>query len=122
MSNGRAIRMEYETLRSIAFGSIPTGTFVGGNIGAPMLNGIVQFKIDNTTNQLLVFSKDGIHPHFVVPAMSFFLSDISSNQISNQGMYMAKGDSIYVQYPGAAPTSGEVYLTVMFGDTGQGVY
>lgn len=117
MSNGRAIRMEFEPLRSIAFGSIPPGTYVGGNIGSPMANGIVQFKIDNLTNALLTFSKDGINDHFVIPANSFFLSDISSNQISSQGLYMAKGDSIYVKQ-NAVPTMGSVYLTVMFGETG----
>lgn len=121
MSNGRAIRMEYETLRTIAYGSIPSGTFVGGNIGGPMLNGIVQFKIDNLTNSLCIFSKDGVNAHFVVPANAFFLSDISSNQIISQGLYMAKGDSIYVQYSGTAPTQGAVYLTVMYGDTGLGI-
>jgi hypothetical protein len=118
MSNGRAIRMEFETLRSIAFGAIPTGTFVGGNIGGPMLHGIVQFKVDNTTNQLLIFSIDGLHPHFVVPASTGFVSDVSSNRLSSEGLYLAKGDSFYVQYPGAAPTSGTVYVSVVFGDTG----
>ena len=41
MSNGRAIRMEFETLRSIAAASIPAGTYVGGEIGTAMQHSIV---------------------------------------------------------------------------------
>lgn len=117
MSNSRAIRMEFEPLRSIAFGSIPAGTYVGGNIGTAMENGIVQFKVDNLTNALLTFSIDGLNDHFVVPANGFWLSDISSNQISQSGLFLAKGDIFYVKQNGV-PTSGSVYLSVVYGETG----
>ena len=116
-NNSRAIRMEFETLRSIDGLAIPAGTYVGGNIGGPMLHSIVQFKIDNFTDAHLVFSKDGINDHFVLCPSGFWLSDVSSNQITNQGLQIAKGDSFYVKQL-EVPTTGTVYRSVIYGDTG----
>lgn len=119
MSNGRPIRMEWEPLRSLDALSIPSGTYVNGNIGGPMLHPIVQFKIDNLTDVTLVFSNDGINDKFIIPSNGFFLSDIASNQTSaGQGLYLAKGDSIYVKVLSTAATSNAVYLTVTYADSG----
>lgn len=109
--------MEFETLRSIAAAAVPAGTFVGGNIGSPFLHPVVQFKIDNFTDADLEFSKDGINPHFVICAGGFWLSDIASNKTSDSGLYIAKGDSIYVRQL-EVPTTKAVYLTIVYGDTG----
>lgn len=116
-SNSRAVRMEFETLRSIAAAAIPAGTYVGGNIGTALENPIVQFKIDNLTDADLLFSIDGINNHFIVPAGSFWLSDISSNQMTQQGLYIAKGTIFYVKQL-EVPTTKSVYVTVIYGDTG----
>lgn len=120
MSNGRAIRMQFEPLRSIAFGSIPTGTFVGGEIGTALSHGIVGFKVDNLTDALCIFSIDGINEHFPVPANGFYVLDIATNAGSQVGFFMAKGDAFYVKYSGSAPSSGSVYVSVIYGDTGLG--
>ncbi len=118
MSNGRAIRMEFETLRSVAAASVPASyALVGSAMGTSLENPIVQFKIDNLTDADLLFSIDGINNHFLVPAGSFWLSDISSNQISTEGLYIAKGTTFYVKQL-EVPTTKAVYLTVIYGDTG----
>lgn len=117
MSNGRAIRIEFEPLRSIDGLAIPAGTYVGGEIGTQMEHGIIQFKIDNLTDAHLVFSIDGINDHFIVCPEGFFLSDLASNQISQSGLFLAKGVQFYVKQL-EVPTTGTVYLSTMFGDTG----
>lgn len=118
MSNGRAIRMEFETLRSVAAATVPASYALPGSaLGSPMANPIVQFKVDNLTDADLFFSIDGVNNHFMVPAGSFWLSDISSNQITEEGLYIAKGTTFYVKQL-EVPTTKAVYLSVIYGDTG----
>lgn len=116
-SNGRAIRMEFEPLRSIDGLAIPAGTYVGGEIGTPMQHSVVQFKVDNLTDAHLLFSKDGVNDHFIVCPSGFWLSDVSSNQLTNQGLQIAKGDAFYVKQLDV-PTTGKVYLTIIYADLG----
>lgn len=103
------IRFRAEPLRSLAFGSI-SGTYAP--LGSAMANPIRQFKIDNTTDALLTFSFDGVNDHFVVPASSFFLNDVSSNTAQQNGFFISQGDRLYVK---GSPTSGTVYFSVFYG-------
>lgn len=106
------IRFRAEILRSIAFGSI-SGTYAG--VGLPLANPCRQFKIDNLTDALMIFSIDGVNDHFVVPSNGFFLNDVSSNTSQYGGFYIAQGDRLYVRQASSAPTSGSVYFSVFYG-------
>lgn len=113
MSTILAVRMYPEVLRTLAFGSI-SGTYAG--IGAAFLNPIRIMHVTNTTDVLLTFSFDGVNDHFVVPAGSFLLLDVTTNKSQNGGsLCISQGDRIYVK---GAPTSGSVYLATFFGKNG----
>lgn len=115
MSANLPIRFKAETLRSLAFGSIPVGYIP---VGSALAHPIRQFKVDNLTDALLLFSFDGINDHFVVPANGFFLNDVNSNKSSvSGGWYLAQGDRLYVKQSGV-PTLGAVYFATFYGYEG----
>lgn len=109
MSNN-AQQIYPEVLRTIAFGSI-SGTYAG--IGTPLLHPGRLYYLVNQTDVLLTFSWDGINDHFVVPAGSYILIDITTNRTATGGAFMVSENTrTYVK---GAPGSGSVYLTSFFG-------
>ena len=107
-----AIRFQAEPVRTLDAGSVAVGyTGVGTAVDHP----IRQFLIQNLTDQLLMFSFDGVNDHFPIPAGGFFLDDISSNRSQSvQGWYLAHGTRLYVKEIGT-PTMGSVYFSVFYG-------
>lgn len=106
-----SIRFRAEQLRSLAFGSI-SGTYMG--IGTAVQHPILQLYIVNTTDADLVFSLDGVTDHFMIPAQSFLLDDISSNKGLGGGLYLSEGTRLYVKEIGT-PTLGSVYFSAFYG-------
>lgn len=106
-----AIRLAFEPVRSIDFGSI-SGTYMA--IGTALSNPARQFLIQNLTDATLLFSLDGVNDHFALPANGFLLDDVTSNKTNSQGFYIAEGTRFYVKEVGT-PSSGSVYLSIMYG-------
>lgn len=112
MSN-LAIRLLPEPLRSLAFGSI-SGTYAG--IGTAIANPCRQYYLVNATDVLLTFSWDGVNDHFVVPAGSYILLDVTSNMtITGGALSVSQGTRTYVK---GSPSTGSVYLSVFYGANG----
>jgi len=112
MSN-LAVRLLMENLRSIAFGSI-SGTYAG--IGTALSNPCRMLYIVNATDVLLTFSDDGVNDKFVIPAGSYLLLDITTNNTAVGGSYtISQGQRFYVK---GAPSSGTVYLSAFYGGNG----
>ena len=112
MSN-QAINIKFEPLRSRAFGSI-NGTYSA--IGTPFSNPCRILLIQNQTDVLLTFSDDGVTDNLVLPAGGFILLDVTSNKTSTGGAaYFAQGTVFWVK---GAPTSGSVYVSVLYGFNG----
>jgi len=110
MSNSLSIRFYPEVLRTLAFGSI-SGTYTA--IGTGLLYPSRILYIVNATDVLLTFSFDGVNPHFVIPAQSYILLDVTSNMTLSSGIFnIAQGQKIYVE---GAPTLGAVYLSSFYG-------
>ncbi len=107
-----ATRAYFEALRSLAFGSI-SGSYAA--LGTKLLNPARIIKIVNTTDADVLISVDGTADHDIVPAGGFFLYDLTTNHAGNlQGFYFPQGTQFYVKQV-SAPTSGSVYLTVVYG-------
>jgi len=105
-----AIRVLAEPLRTLAFGAI-SGVYAG--LGTALQHPARQIYIVNNSDVLLTFSLDGVNDHFVIPANSYFLDDISSNMTLPGGsLALSQGQRIYVK---GAPTMGAVYLSVFYG-------
>jgi len=115
MSN-LAIRLKAEPQRAIAFGSITT-SYVG--IGSVYTHPVRLYMLQNMTDQILQFSWDGVNDHFPLAAGGSMIIDVTANKSTAGGMFAcAEGDRTYVLYPGSAPTTGNVYLTIFYGFEG----
>lgn len=137
MSNGilsiQSTRYEMEPMRVLAFGSVPTAYSVTTGAGALVVPGGApnhagqaaalyparQFILQNNTNMYLYYSLNGIDDHGSLSIGQGFVNDMCSNKTGTQrgaeALLLPAGTIIYVRYPGAAPTSGEVTLSLAFG-------
>jgi len=112
---GLQIRAVFEPLRTLAFGSIG-GAFtpVGTPIAFPARMAIIQ----NLTNAQLTFTFDLLNApsgQFVLPAGGQIIIDFTANHNISMQFYLAQGSQLYVEESSAAPTSGSVYFSVIYG-------
>lgn len=112
MLGGR--RIAFEPLREALWGAIGVNYSA---VGTPMAHPIRIFYIYNLTDAILSFSLDGIDEHLRLPAPGYFTSDVTANKTEGSGLFLAKGDSLYVKQYGA-PSAGFVTLCVIYGDSG----
>ena len=107
-----ATRVKYEILRTVAFGSVLTSYIP---IGTPFLNPVRILKVTNLTNQPLFISTDGINNHDVVAANAAYVYDFGSNKSDSGGLLEeSQNDQIYVKAVSTLPTSGSIYVTVIY--------
>jgi len=110
MSN--KIRVAFEDIRSVAFGSI-TNTFA--LVGTTFTQPVRQLKIVNNTNAVMLINYDGgSATKDVAPASSIYIYDYSSNKEANGEVFeQAIGEGVYVKYA-SAPTSGTFYVVTIY--------
>ena len=107
-----AIKALFEPLRSLGFASVGAA-YVG--VGTSLTHPARIIFIQNFTDAPLMFSFDGVNDHFPIAAESFVLIDLSSNKTLDTGYFIAKDSRLYVKELGAAPSSGSVYFTALYG-------
>jgi len=111
-----AKKVYFDTIRSIAFGSI-SGTYAA--LGTPLdVNGrIICFT--NRTQGDVIISTDSTNAdgQILVPANSFKLYDFTANLVSGKddSFVLAVGTQFYVKQL-AAPVSGSVYIEIIYGE------
>lgn len=107
------IRLEYENLRSLAFGSIGAAYTI---VGTAFSNPIIIYKIYNGTDQDVLFSTDGTNDKDILPIGANFVVDVRTNKAKDgAGLAVQKGGAFYIkQGAGGAPTSGSVYVTALY--------
>lgn len=101
-------RIKIENLRSLAFGSI------GANyaaIGTAFTHPITKIHLYNGTDEILLFSDDGVNDKIILPSEGFILLDIAMEGEGSD--YASKGDVWYVKQSGV-PTSGSVYVAAFY--------
>lgn len=108
---GLATRATYDTLRSLAHGSI-SGSYAA--LGTQLLFPARIIKITNNTDGDMLVSTDGSTDMDFLPANSFVLYDISTNrQIAGQQLNFPSGTQFFIKQS-SAPTKNSVYLTVIY--------
>jgi hypothetical protein len=107
-----AQRIAYEPLRSLGFASIGAGyTGVGGSFANP----VRILKVNNATNANLIISFDGVNDMDFIFANSAYVFDYATNAIEPVGqLEQPLGRRFYVKEASGAPTSGSVYVTVIY--------
>lgn len=107
-----AFAVRFDPYRTTAFGAI-TGTFTP--IGGPTTHLMRLMKIVNNTNADINVSFDGTTNNDFIPANSFSLYDLQTNTQTNDYFYLADGTQVYINYNSGAPTSGAVYVIMIYG-------
>ena len=108
----QSVRVQFDTLRSLAFGSIAAGYTVVGSVFAHPVRLLV---IQNYTDGDLTFSFDGINDHLQLGQGSQIVLDFASDASSVAGMWsLSVGDGVYVKQS-EVPTTGSVYVTGAYG-------
>jgi hypothetical protein len=102
-----------EPVRTLAYTGVGAGYEA---IGTPFDNPARLLFVQNLTNATLMFSLDGVTDHFALPANGFLLLDITSNKAAASGFFIASDTIMWVKEIGT-PSSGSVYVTVMYGST-----
>lgn len=107
----KAIRLQWENLRSLAFGSIGASYT---QVGAVFANPILILKIYNGTNEDVFLSDDGTNDKDIIPQGVTFQIDISSNKVNNIGLFQKAGSALFIKEgPDGAPASGSVFVTAL---------
>ncbi len=109
-----AKKVYFDTLRSLAFGSI-SGTYAA--VGAALTVNPRIMCITNKTQGDMIFSIDSSNAtgQLFVPAGTFKLFDLTANLVpgKDDGFVIAEGTQFYVKQV-TAPTSGAVYLEFIY--------
>jgi len=100
---------KYETLRSLAFGSV-TANFVA--VGTAITHPAAKVEITNATDVPLAVSFDGINNHLYLPATTSRIEDIKLE--TGPSSSLPQRTVIYVKHLGAAPSSAAVYVSVSY--------
>lgn len=107
-------KVAFETLASLAFGSI-TDSFAA--VGSASVSVIRIIKFTNLTNKDLIVSFDNSTNHEIIPAGTGVIWDFSTNKNTDDGFHFKQGTTVHVKRAGAVnPASGTFYLTRVFGD------
>jgi len=108
-----ASRAFYDSLRSLAFGSI-SGTYAA--VGSPSDYMIRAFKISNNTQGDMIFSDDSSDAagKWFIPSGTFTLWDVQSNENAqfDDKFVLPRGTQFYVKQV-SAPVSGSVYIEAL---------
>jgi hypothetical protein len=113
MSSYAGIRVQFDTLRSLAYTGI-SGSYA--QVGAAFAYPARIVKISNNTNADILVSFDGTTNHDYVAAGGFVLYDYSTNKNNTDiggYFFQAIGTQVYVLSSGS-PSSGSVYVTVIY--------
>ena len=102
---------KFDTLRSIAFGSI-TSSFTPAGPSLPDPCVAAGFK--NTTDAVIEVSFDGINPSLIYPPqLPGGVYDIRTNAPNNCDYLLPTGTIFSIAYVGSAPTKGSFYIETL---------
>lgn len=110
-----AIRLLPEPLRSSAFGAVGAPYSA---VGTAFAHPISIILIQNATDAGALFSLNGVDDHFFIPGGGFVLLDLTTNKTVSTGAFIGQGTIVYVKRAAGAPTTGSVYVSVLYGAVG----
>ena len=117
MANPTALRVRFEDLRTLAFGSI-SGTYA--LVGSTFSNPIRLINIVNDTDAAILVSFNGVDDKIYVPGSVAVVYDYSANKSDIAGyMEQAVGEGVYIKQYSDAPTSGVVAVTAVYASRSQ---
>jgi len=103
-------RVSFDPIRELDFAGI-SGTY--SPLGTPFGDHVRLLSLNNSTDQELYISFDGVREHLRIAANSFKLFDLSANKVRDDGLFIAVGTQIYVREVSTSVTSGSIWAEAM---------
>jgi hypothetical protein len=109
----QAIVVEWDSLRSLAFGGI-AGAYAP--VGTPF-NHVARIVImQNFTDTQLLISFDGVNDNLTLPPGGQLIIDYMSDKSATGGSFaQQEGTQVYAKDNGVAATAGSFYVAVIYG-------
>ena len=114
MSNKFALKAWAEPLRQANFVELTANLTALGN---PYEYPVRIYTFTNGTDATVYVSFNDTDNMFAILAGNSLVLDLTTNKSFDDGLYLQVGKSTYVAYA-TVPTSGFVYLSVVYGTTG----
>lgn len=108
-------RVRFEAVREIASGSI-SGAYAA--VGTATTDHTRLVSISNGTDTDIYISLNGTTNHLRVASNSFKLFDLTTNKVSDDGFFIDEGTIFYAKQVSGAPTTGTLWIEVMYADGG----
>lgn len=110
------IRAQFEEVREVGFSDISSSFFP---VGTPIMTPVRILGFNNSMDQDLYISFDGVKKNLRIASNSFKLYDLSANKIRDDGLFLPVGTQIYVMQVNASVTAGDFWVEVMYGEGGK---
>lgn len=108
-------KLQFEPVREVAAASI-TASFAAVGTATIDHTRIVSFV--NGTNADVYVSLDGTNNHLRIASNSFKLFDLTTNKVSDDGLFIAQGTIFQIKLVGAAATTGTFWIEVAYASGG----
>lgn len=108
-------RAAFEAVREVAFGSVGAAYAA---VGSAITDHARMVRFVNQTDAQVYISTDASTDMIRMAANSFFILDFSSNKVSNEGLFLPVGTTFYVKRQSGAPTSGSLWIEVVYAQGG----
>lgn len=108
-------KVSFEAVKEVAAASV-TASYTA--VGTATTDHTRLLSISNGTDADCYISLDGTTNHIRLSANSFKLFDLTANQVSNDGFFIAEGTIFYVKRVSGAPTTGTLWIEVMYASGG----
>lgn len=98
---------KFDTLRSVAFGSI-TSSYAA--VGSVLPSPAVCIAFTNNTDGIIYVSTDGVNDMLAIPPSTGKVFDIKTNSPYATDFLFPANTQFLIKYSGSAPTSGSFYI------------
>lgn len=107
-------RAAFEAVKEIAFGSVGAAYTA---VGTAIADHARLVRIVNNMDTQMYISTDGATDMIRMAAGSFFIMDLSSNKVRDDGLFLPVGTQFYVKQV-VAPSSGNLWIEVLYAQGG----
>ncbi len=88
-------------------------------LGVPLVDHVRLIDFNNSTDQEIYVSFDGIDDHLRMAHNSFKLFDLSANKIRDDGLFLASGTQIFIKFVSTTTVNGTVWVEIMSAEGGK---
>lgn len=104
-------RATFDAVREVAFGSIGAAYAA---VGTALTDHARLVRFVNQTDAQVYISTDAATDGIRMAANSFFILDLSSNKVRDDGLFLPVGTTFYAKRVSGAPTSGSLWIEVVY--------